>query len=199
MEKLKLFEQFVSELDRNITKTDTILNKIGAERVYMGDELMVNSEKFNNIEQLVLDKDFLEKLNKKNFKKGNIEYTKDCETFLEDNLDLKFLSIFNKDDSELNDPEYIVLQSKPSKSYKWNQIKMYKVNGNIRRFYDTMTNKTIEIKDGKENYIYLTSNAGKDWTLQNIDKKNKTYKNIMSDDEIKQIMRTRKIDIEEIS
>lgn len=199
MEKLKLFEQFVSELDRNITKTDTILNKIGAERVYMGDELMVNSEKFNNIEQLVLDKDFLEKLNKKNFKKGNIEYTKDCETFLEDNLDLKFFSIFNKDDSELNDPEYIVLQSKPSKSYKWNQIKMYKVNGNIRRFYDTMTNKTIEIKDGKENYIYLTSNAGKDWTLQNIDKKNKTYKNIMSDDEIKQIMRTRKIDIEEIS
>jgi len=199
MKHLKLYEQFVSDvLDKDITRVDTILDKVKAKRVYMGDEIGVNSEKFNNIEDLIRSQEFLHKLDKKNLKKGNIEYTRECETFLEDNLDLKFFLIFDKDVPEISEPRYMVIQSKPSKYYKWNSIKMYELNKNIKNFYDMLTNKTIEIIDNGENYIYLTSNAGKDWTLQNIDSKTDIYKNILSDDEIKSIARTRKVKINEV-
>jgi hypothetical protein len=58
-------------------------------------------------------RNFLKKLNDKGFKKNNIEYSKDCETFLDKTLDIKFFLIFKKEDSELEPkPEYIVFQSK---------------------------------------------------------------------------------------
>ena len=197
---MKSYLKFLNEniLENEITRTDTLLKSIEAERVYMGDVLGFNSEKFSDIEVLSKDEKFLNSLNKKNLKKNNIEYSRECETFLEHNLDLKFFLIFNEEDSELAKPEYIVVQSKPIKSYTWNQIKIYKVGGNIRKFYDTLTNKTIEIKDGNRNYIYVTSNAGKDWTLQNIENKNNEFKVIMSDDEIKSILSQKKISVEEV-
>lgn len=197
--KLKGFLQFVKEniemteiigdanvLESIVTDSETLLKSINAEQVLMGDVLDFNSEKFNNLDELAADADFLRKLDKKGYKKNNIEYSKDCETFLDKTLDIKFFLIFKKDDSELEPkPEFIVFQSKGKNTPKWEAIKMYKVNENIRNFYDKLSSKTIEIKRGNKNYIFKTSNAGNDWKLQNIQNKDNVFKDIMSNDEIK--------------
>ena len=181
------FIEFLNEnnLENRITRMDVLLKSIDATPTLMGEELDFDSEKFTDIETLSKDDSFLKKLSRKKLKKNNIEYSRDCETFLEKTLDLKFFLIFDENDSELSQPKFIVLQSKPINSYKWNSIKIYRVGGNIRRLYDMLTNKTIEIMKGGENYIYKTSNAGNDWTLQNVDSKNEEFKNIMSNQEIR--------------
>lgn len=172
-------------LESIITDSETLLKSINAENVMMGDVIDFNSEGFHDIETLAKDDNFLRKLDKKGFKKNNIESSKDCETFLEKTLDVKFFLIFKKEDSELDPkPEYIVFQSR-EKGGHWQPIKMYKVNENIRKFYDNLSSKTIEIKMGDNNYIYKTSNAGNDWKLQNIQNKDDKFKDIMSNDEIR--------------
>jgi hypothetical protein len=173
-------------LESIVTDSETLLKSINAEQVLMGDALGFNSENYNDIDALSKDQDFLKKLDDKGFKKNNIEYSKDCETFLDKTLDIKFFLIFKKDDSELEPkPEYIVFQSRARGSNRWEPVKMYKVNENIRNFYDKLSSKTIEIKRGFKNYIFKTSNAGNDWNLQNIQNKDATFKDIMSNDEIK--------------
>lgn len=158
---------------------DKLLDSIGAENVLMGDVINFNSEKFNDIEKLFENPEFIKKLDKKGYKTNNIENTQYCETFIKKE-NLRFFLIFKKNESELDPtPEYIVIQRDR------NPIKIYKINDNIRNFYDVLSSKTIEIKDDGENYIYRTSNAGNDWTLQNIQNKNKKFKHIMSNDEIK--------------
>lgn len=183
MIKIKTYNKFVNE---NLGA----LKSIGAEKVLMGDVIGFNSENFKDIEVLSKDDNFLRQLDKKGFKKNNLESTRDCETFLTYTTDLKFFLIFKKEESELDPtPEYIVIQTKPVDSSKWNPIEIYKVNDNIRNFYDKLSSRTIEIKRGNKNYIYRTSNAGKDWALQNIQNKDNEFKDIMSETEINNALR----------
>lgn len=197
--KIKGYKQFLKEnlemveilndanvLESIVTDSETLLKSINAEQVLMGDIFNFNSEKFDDIDVLSKDPTFLRKLSDKGLKKNNIEYSKDCETFLDEVIDIKFFLIFKKEDSELEPkPEYIVFQSKSKNGNKWEPIKMYKVNENIRNFYDKLSSKTVEIKRGDKNYIFRTSNAGNDWKLQNIQNKDEIFKDIMSNDEIK--------------
>ena len=173
-------------LESIVTDSDSLLKSINAEQVMMGDILDFNSEHFTDIEVLSKDPEFLKKLDGKGFKKNNIESSKDSETFLDKTMDIKFFLIFKKEDSELEPkPEYIVFQSRAKGSGRWDVIKVYKVNENIRNFYDKLSSKTIEIKRGGKNYIFKTSNAGNDWKLQNVQNKDNTFKDIMSNDEIR--------------
>lgn len=193
---IKTYKQFLKEnietlkdadvLESIVTDSESLLKSINAQEVHMGDVIEFNSENFNNIDELVKDQNFLRKLDSKGYKKNNVEYSKDCETFLERAMDIKFFLIFNKEDSELDPkPEYIVFQNKEKVKNDWNKIKIYKVNDNIRNFYDNLSSKTIEIIKNGKNYIFRTSNAGNDWKLQNIQNKDTEFKDIMSNDELK--------------
>lgn len=200
--RIKNYSRFLNE---NInpatasTDVDDLLKSINAEQVLMGDEFNFNSEKFSDIDSLAQNGNFVAKLDKKGYKRNNVEYSQDCETFLEKRSDIKFFLIFHKDDSELDPkPDFIVIQKK-SKDGKWGAIKMYKVKENIRNFYDKLSSKTIELKKGNMNYIYKTSNAGNDWTLQNIQNKNATFKEIMSNDEIKTTLLDGSVEMKVIS
>lgn len=178
---IKNYKNFLKE-NLNDTNSKDLLKSINAEHVLMGDVLDFNSEKFTDIETLSKDAEFLKKLDGKDFKKNNLENTKYCETFLKEPKDIKFFLIFKKSESELDPtPEYIVIQNGN------NPINIYKINDNIRKFYDELSSKTIEIKKGDKNYIYKTSNAGNDWTLQNIENKDNSFKDIMSNDELKKL------------
>ncbi len=198
---IKNYSNFIKErinLSNISTDFDALLKSIDAEQVLMGDEFNFNSEKFNDIDSLAQNGNFISKLDEKGYKRNNVEYSKDSETFLKNKSDIKFFLIFQKEDSELEPkPNFIVIQTKDKESGKWLSIKMYKVKENIRNFYDKLSSKTIELKKGDMNYIYRTSNAGNDWTLQNIQNKNATFKNVMSEDEIKTLLldNTVKIDM----
>lgn len=181
------------------TDVDDLLKSINAEQVLMGDEFNFNSEKFSDIDSLAQNGNFLSKLDEKGYKRNNVEYSQDCETFLEKRSDIKFFLIFHKDDSELDPkPDFIVIQSK-SKDNNWGSIKMYKIKENIRNFYDKLSSKTIELKKADINYIYRTSNGGNDWTLQNIQNKNASFKDIMSNDEIKATLSDGSVEMKIIS
>ena len=58
--------------------------------------------------------------------------------------------------------------------------------------------KKVEIKFGEKNYIYTTTNGGKDWTLQNLQNQDGTFKKIMRNEEINKNLQNQNITIQEI-
>ena len=75
-----------------------------------------------------------------------------------------------------------------------NKYILYKVNDEVKKFYDKLTSKTIEILDGDENYIYQTSN-GNEWTLQNIDKINDIYQKTFRREELQDLLSDRNVKV----
>ncbi|MCK9445482.1 hypothetical protein M0Q50_01145 [bacterium] len=199
---LFLFENYVEMeeifgdldvLESIVTNSDELLKSINAEEVDFFQTFSINSDQYTNnieIETIYEDEDFNSKLKKMGLKKNEIEYSEETETFLKDTILIKFFSIHKKDTSELDKPDYIIFQSRKRKDSKWDNIKCYIVNEDMRNFYDKLTNKTIEIKKGDKNYIYITSNSGNDWQLQKHDhnQDTNTFKDMMSNDEIKAIL-----------
>ena len=101
-----------------------------------------------------------------------------------------FLYDFNS--NELENPEYILFQTWNETLKKWDETKLFKVKDDIKKFYDKLTSRTIEIVDGEENYIYSTSN-GNDWELQNSDKSNDVYKKTFRKEELQKILDDNKV------
>jgi hypothetical protein len=180
-------------LESIVTDTNDLLKSINAEEVDIFQTFNINPDNFDrdvSLEDIFEDEDFNKNINKKNFKKNNIEYSEESETFLEETIIIKFFTIYKKDSSELEKPEYIVFQSKNKKSGNWENIKCYKVNEDMRKFYDKLTNKTIEIKKGEKKYVYVTSNSGNDWILQKHKDEQETdnFKEYMTNDTIKAVL-----------
>ena len=67
---------------------------------------------------------------------------------------------------------------------------MYKVKDNVRKFYNKLTSRTIEITDDKVKYIYQTSN-GSEWELQNRELENDIYKRIFRKEELQDLLNDR--------
>ena len=57
---------------------------------------------------------------------------------------------------------------------EWTNVKLFKVNGDVKRFYDILSSKTIELFHNDSNYIYKTSNTIY-WELQNLNKSTIIY------------------------
>ena len=77
---------------------------------------------------------------------------------------------------------------------KWDDVKIYKIKDDVKKFYDKLTSRTIEIVDGDQNYIYETSN-GNEWVLQNKDKENDVYKSVFRKEELQDLLKDRNIKI----
>lgn len=218
MKYLNNYKQFVNEnnspeemvelaadaniLESIVTDSDLLLKTIEAKEENIYTSLGLNPDLFSpsiSIENLYEDKNFDKALKNKKLKKSKLEETEEYETFLENTMDVKFFLIHKENKSELDKPEYIVFQNKKTTDSKWNDLKFYSVNGDIRKFYDKLTNKTIEIKKGDKSYIYFTSNSGNNWQLQNVEAEDNIYKNLLDKDEIKLILKDKDIKITIIS
>jgi len=101
--------------------------------------------------------------------------------------------IYKIESNELENPEYILFQNWNETLKKWDDLKMYSVKDNIQNFYDKLTSRTIEIIDNDKNYIYTTSN-GNDWTLQNSNNEDETYKKSLRKEEVQKILDERNIE-----
>ena len=95
--------------------------------------------------------------------------------------------IYGQEQNELENPLYIIFQTWNETLKKWEDVKLYKVNNNVKNFYDKLSSKTIEVVDGDQNYIYNTSN-GNEWILQNSDKENDTYKRVFRKEELQKLL-----------
>jgi len=179
-------------LESIVTDSDALLKSIEAQEVDIFTTFGLNPDKLKsnfNIQELYDNDIFNSQLSKKGYKKNELESTEETETFIEETVQIKFFSIYSKTQSELEQPKYIIYQSKSKKSNKWDNVKSYSVNGDMQKFYNKLTNKTIEIKKDDKTYIYQTSNSGNDWGLmKNKEKTTDRFKEFMSNDDIKGIL-----------
>ncbi len=190
-------------LESIVTDSDSLLKSVNAEEVNFLDTFKLNADKFTDfmtIEQLYNSQEFNKKLNKIGLKKDQLESTDESETFIEKTIDIKFFLIHKINESEIEQPEYIIFQSR-KKGGNWDGIKCYIIKDQIRKFYDKLTSKTIELeKDGKI-FIYMTSNGGNNWILQRTrdNQDDNTFKDNLDNKNIKELLKdsTIKITIKE--
>ena len=152
------------------------------------------SEK-DNISKLYSDIKFNKNLDKKKLKKGKLQDTKDNETLLDDNYILRFFFVYDKDSIELEEPKYIILQYYTRSDYSISNIRVFENQDSINKFYETLTDKTIEIKKGKKEYIYQTSNSGNNWELKNPKQVKGDFKSELDFEEIDDLLKNKDIKI----
>ena len=75
---------------------------------------------------------------------------------------------------------------------EWEPTKLYKVTEDIKKFFDKLTSRTIEIIDGDTNFIYTTSN-GNDWELQNLESETDDYKRSFRKEEWQELLDNKKV------
>ena len=204
MKWIKQFKQFKESLQIDLTFNsidimeslniwqDILLKSISAEPVDIFDTLKLSDDLKSKLDLDTLSDlvEFLNSLSSIGLKKSPLQNTTDYQTFL--NKPCKFMFIYDFNANELENPEYLAFQSWNDTLKKWDDTKLFKVKDDVKKFYDKLTSKTIEIVDGSENYIYSTSN-GNDWELQNIDKENDTYTKILRKEELQKILDESKI------
>ena len=71
---------------------------------------------------------------------------------------------------------------------------MYKVNDDVKKFYDKLSSKVIEIDDDGNKFIYSTSN-GNEWALQNIEKESDTFKKYLRKEDFENLINDKKVKI----
>ena len=204
MKWIKQFKQFKESLQIDLTFNsidimeslniwqDILLKSISAEPVDIFDTLKLSDDLKSKLDLDTLSDlvEFLNSLSSIGLKKSPLQNTTDYQTFL--NKPCKFMFIYDFNANELENPEYLAFQSWNDTLKKWDETKLFKVKDDVKKFYDKLTSKTIEILDGSENYIYSTSN-GNDWELQNIDKENDIYTKILRKEELQKILDESKI------
>jgi len=174
---------------------DALLTSIDAEEVDIFDTFKLPNEEFNDkldLDFLSDNIEFINSLSSIALKKSELKKSEDFQTFL--NKPCKFMFIFDINSNELENPAYLLFQTWNESLGKWENVKSYKVRDNVKKFYDKLTSRTIEIIDGDENYIYETSN-GSEWNLQNSEKENDIYKRIFRKEELQTLLSDRNVKV----
>lgn len=174
---------------------DALLSSIDAEEIDMFETLHLPKEDYVNkidIDYLSNNIEFINSLSSIGLKKSEIKNSEDFQTFL--NKPCKYMFIYDVSSNELENPQYLLFQVWNETLEKWEESKLYKVNEDVKRFYDKLTSRTIEIIDGDENYIYETSN-GNEWVLQNVESENDIYQKVFRREEIQDLLNNRNVKV----
>ena len=171
---------------------DVLLTSISAEKVDLLSTIKLPDEFKDklDLDTLSENNEFIENITSIGLKKSPIQNSDDFQTFV--NKPCRFMFLYDFNSNELENPEYILFQTWNETLKKWDETKLFKVKDDIKKFYDKLTSRTIEIVDGDENYIYSTSN-GNDWELQNSDKSNDIYKKTFRKEELQKILDDNKV------
>jgi hypothetical protein len=207
MRKIKTYKQFKESLviDLNFQNVedllesltiwhDALLNAIGAEEQDIFSTLKLSDDfidklQFDDLQDSV---EFINTLSSIALKKSTVQNSDDYQTFL--NKPCKVMFLFDINSNELENPNYLLFQVWNDTLDKWEDIRLYKVNDDVKKFYDKLTSRTIEITDADQNYIYQTSN-GNEWVLQNVDKENDTFKRSFRKEELQELLRDKKVSV----
>lgn len=170
------------------TDVDGLLDTIKEQKVDFYAIHLSNDDYINKtIETIYDDADLNNQLFKENLKKGELNSTLDIENFLRKDIDMKFFFLYNRNETILDNPDYLILQY--YKENKWYPIEIYKIKGKIENFYEKLTAKTIKLTFDDTTYIYITSNSGNNWQLKNKEKRTDKFKEILETDDIKNLIR----------
>ena len=173
---------------------DALLNSIRAEEKDIFSTLKLSDDfrdrlNFDDIHDSV---EFINSLSSIALKKSQVENSEDYQTFL--NKPCKFMFLYDINSNELENPQYLMFQTWNDTISKWESLKLYKINDDVKKFYDKLTSITIEITDADQNYIYQTSN-GNEWVLQNADKENDVYKRTFRKEELQELLKDKNVTV----
>jgi hypothetical protein len=174
---------------------DALLSAVGAEELNIFDTLKLPTDEFKDkldFEFLQDNVEFINSLSSIAIKKSQLQNSEDYQTFL--NKPCKFMFLYDINSNELQNPVYLLFQVWNESLKKWDEVKLYKINDDVKRFYDKLTSRTIEIVDGDQNYIYQTSN-GNEWVLQNLDKENDIYKRTFRKEELQDMLSSKNVTV----
>jgi hypothetical protein len=174
---------------------DVLLSAISAEEKDIFDTLKLPKDFYEG--RLTLDFlsnniEFVNSLSSLGLKKSAVQISDEYETFL--NKPCKWMFIYDISSNELENPLYITFQVWNQTNKQWEDVKFFSINGDVKKFYDKLSSKTIEVTDGDDNYIYITSD-GNTWELQNLDKENDVYKRFFRKDELQSLLNDRKVTV----
>ena len=174
---------------------DVLLSAISAEEKDIFDTLKLPKDFYDG--RLTLDFlsnniEFVNSLSSLGLKKSPVQNTEEYQTFV--NKPCKWMFIYDISSNELENPLYITFQVWNETNKEWEDVKFFKINGDVKKFYDKLSSKTIEVTDGDGNYIYVTSD-GNTWELQNLDKENDVYKRFFRKDELQSLLNDRKVTV----
>lgn len=193
---MKNYKQFnESKLPKIKKGIKEILKPFKENEINLFDTFNLDKDKFDkkdNIENLYNNADFNHKLDKKKLKKGKLQDTKYNEVLLENKYILRFFFVYKKDAIEIEEPKFILVQYYNKKRDRLSTIKCYKNKNNIQDFYEDLTDATIEIEKGDDNFIYKTSNSGNNWELKNPKDVQGEFKDQLDKKEIKKVLKNDK-------
>ena len=188
--------QSVADILESLTIwTDSLLEAIGAEEVDIYDTFKLPIEDYKDkldLDYLEDNVEFINSLSSIALKKSEVKLSDDYATFL--NKPCRFMFIYDINSNELENASYLIFQSWNDTLNKWEDVKLYKIHGNIQKFYDKLISRTIELIDGGENYIYSVSN-GNEWVLQNSEKENDIYKKVFRKEELEDLLSKQNIKV----
>lgn len=177
---------------------DALLDSVGAQEVDVFDTFKLPKDDYIDkldLQYLSNNIEFINSLSSIGLKNSSVQNSIDYESFL--SIPCRFMLIYNIESNELENPNYLLIQSWNETLNKWENSKLYKVNDDIKKFYDKLSSKTIEVDDNGEKYIYNTSN-GNEWILQNLDKETDTFKKYLRKDDFESLIKDKKVKIKVI-
>ena len=145
-----------------------------------------------DLEYLSDNIEFINSLSSIGLKKSQVQNTDELETFI--SKPCRFMFIYNIESNELENPTFLLIQSWNETLKKWDESKLYKVSGDVRKFYDKLSSKVIEVDDDGEKYIYSTSN-GNEYILQNVEEENDTFKKYLRKDDFEKLINDKGVKI----
>lgn len=130
----------------------------------------------STLEFIIDNETFLTHLNMGGYRKSEIIYSDDYETFLIEPL--KLITIHRDDSTDLEDPEMIIIQIFNSNANKWGACMLYRIQRPFKHFYNSLTTQSISIVHSDQNYVYRTSNVN-EWELVDPSLANDTFPDII--------------------
>jgi hypothetical protein len=171
---------------------DSLLNSINAEKLDFYDELKLERTLKLDLDYLANNNEFINSLSSLGLKRTDVQNTDDYETLL--NKSCKFMPIYRIEANELENPVYIAIQFWTDSLSRWEDANLYRVKEDMKKFYDKLTSKTIEITEGDNKFIYRTSNGGNDWVMQSGDE-TEDFKKSLRKEELQQLVSDKNIKI----
>jgi hypothetical protein len=183
---IKKYSQYIKE--SMTTDVDGLLTSINDKKVDFYALHLSNDEFLGMpIETLYDNSEFNKQLFKEELKKGEMETTMDIENFLRKDIDMKFFFLYSRNETILNNPNFIILQY--YKDNKWFPLEIYSIKGAIENFYEKLTAKVIELSLNNTTYKYETSNSGNNWLLVDKNMKTDKFKENLNTNSIKELIR----------
>ena len=186
-----IFQSGYSDLTESLSVwQDSLLASIQAEELDMYNTFKLTNNIKPDLDVLNNSNEFINSLSSIGLKKNSIVNTDDSECLIKKSC--RFLPIYKIESNDLEDPNFLIIQFWNETLNKWDDAKLYKINDDMKKFYDKLTNRTIEISSGGKNYTYKTSNSGNEWNLEKGDD-NEQFKKYLRKEDMEELLKHKNI------